>query len=105
MKNNCFILAAVAAVVLAVGCFHLPYGYYTFVRIVTFVVAGLLVFLPRFKGLDWRCVVNGLLAILFNPIIPIHLHSRTAWIIIDALAAVWFAVQAMMLYKGKENAD
>lgn len=84
MKNKFFLLPIVAAVVLAVGCF------YTFLRIVVFVVAGLLIFLPKYEGINWQCVVNGLVAILFNPIIPVHLHSRPVWAVIDAVVAAWF---------------
>lgn len=106
MKNKFFLLPIVAAVVLAVGCFHLPIGYYTFLRIVVFVVAGLLIFLSKYEGINWQCVVNGLVAILFNPIIPVHLHSRPVWAVIDAVVAAWFVWQAArltMLYIGQQN--
>mgnify|MGYP006873000762 CR=1 FL=1 len=87
----------IAAFLLIIGCFHLPVGYYTFLRIVVCIVAVILLFFPKGKGITYRHIVNGLVAILFNPIIPVYLHSKTAWVVIDAVVAGWFVVQAIVV--------
>jgi len=71
---------------------RLPYAYYTFTRVVTFVAAALIAY---FGFLEKRRVVqvwSGLLvgiAVLFNPIVPIHLN-RTTWLYLDLGAAAVF---------------
>jgi hypothetical protein len=43
----------------------------------------------RLGGSFWP-VAFGALAALFNPIAPIYLHSRDAWIVIDLIASALF---------------
>ena len=91
-------ISILTAILLVVGCFRLPIGYYTFLRIVVFVAAGFLLFKLITDGNNQQAIIMGLVAILFNPIIPIYLHSKTAWIVIDALTAVWFVSQPLIRY-------
>ena len=86
------LVSAITAILLAVGCFTLPIGYYTFLRIVVFLASIVVVYLNRERGLCYQIIITVLICILFNPLIPIHLHSKTAWVVIDALSAVWFAL-------------
>lgn len=90
-------LSIIAAILLIIGCFHLPIGYYTFLRIVVCIVAVILLFYPMSESVTYRHIINGLVAILFNPVIPIYLHSKTAWVTIDAVAAGWFIFQMIIL--------
>lgn len=84
------VISFLASILLVVGCFHLPIGYYTFLRIIVFVTSIVLIVLNWGKRLSVAIIITALLGILFNPIIPVYLHNKTAWIIIDALAAIWF---------------
>ena len=84
------IISFLTAILLVVGCFPLPIGYYTFLRIIVFVASIVLIVLNWGKRLSVAIIITALLGILFNPIIPVYLHNKTAWIIIDALAAIWF---------------
>ena len=59
-------------------------------RIVVFVAAAIVIISNLGHGLSPRNIATGLLAIPLNPIIPIHLHSKTAWVVIDIVAAAWF---------------
>ena len=102
-KYRTFLLSVVAAIPLILGCFHLPIGYYTFLRIVVFIVSVILLFCPKSESVTYRHIVNGLVAILFNPIIPIYLHSKTVWTVIDAAVAVWFVVQSLLSYKNSDK--
>lgn len=102
-KNNSLVASVIAAILLIVGCFRLPIGYYTFLRIVVCIVAVMLLFYLKSEGITYRHIVNGLVAILFNPVIPIYLHSKTAWVVIDAAVAVWFIVQTLLNCKNNDK--
>lgn len=96
MKSISQTISIIAANLLIIGCFRLPIGYYTFLRIAVCLVAVILLFYPKSESITYRHIVNGLVAILFNPVIPIYLHSKTAWVVIDAAVAVWFIVQTSL---------
>lgn len=102
MKSISQTISIIAAILLIIGCFRLPIGYYTFLRIVVCIVAVILLFYPKSESVTYCHIINGLVAILFNPIIPIYLHSKTAWVVIDAATAGWFLYQMFYLKKKKK---
>jgi len=79
----------ICAVLLVAAVFHLPYGYYYFLRIVVcgaaalIAVAGLTEDAQR--GMTWTATFI-LIVVLFNPIMPIRLH-RSTWFCLDLTAA------------------
>lgn len=78
---------------LFLGVLTLPYGYYTLLRIVVFGVfffAAFVSFDRKNKTLPW---VYGLLALIFNPIIKIHL-PKEFWIFIDIGAGALLLITA-----------
>ena len=81
----------VPALMLLIAVWPLPYGYYTFTRILTCGVAVLI----AVAGVPERPVVRVwsvpllAIAVLFNPLVPIHL-SRATWFIFDLWAAATF---------------
>ena len=86
-------LPIIAAILLLVAVLPLPYGYYTFLRISVTVCALLiawLVYKEKGEPTVW-VLVFGLVAILFNPLIPIHL-SRGIWFYLDIGIAAIFTV-------------
>ncbi|MBB3048977.1 hypothetical protein FHR99_003251 [Litorivivens lipolytica] len=75
----------IAAGLLLLGFMPLPYGYYTFLRIVAtivFVWGAFVLHEQKEPVLPW---VFGLVAILFNPFIPVHL-PKDIWAGIDLVA-------------------
>ena len=101
-RQKLFLCMAGAAVVLLVAAIcnvlfarhGFPYGVYVFMRIVTCAaLAGLL-----WKKLPiWAKFALLLLAILYNPIVPIHIGDREVWAWINAatipaLAAPWAVI-------------
>lgn len=66
-----------------------PYGYFTLQRwIVT--ISSIIVLLKAFdQNIDWAKIAFILIAILFNPIVPIYL-TREIWIPIDIISGVLF---------------
>jgi hypothetical protein len=75
-------------ILLMVATARFPYAYYTFTRIVTCGTAVWIALVgceegPAIKA--WSIVLL-LIAVLFNPIIPVHLH-RSTWFYLDLGAA------------------
>jgi len=68
-----------------------PYGYYVLLRwVVTISAVFLLSLVYESKKTFWLFLM-GIVAILFNPIIPIYLDKET-WIVIDFIVAILFLV-------------
>jgi len=83
------VLWIVPAILLVVAILPLPYGYYTFTRVVVCLACIVLAYSayePSGAPMVWA-VAFVLIAILFNPIIPIHLKKQT-WAYLDVGAAV-----------------
>lgn len=83
--------AIIATVSLLLAILPWPDGYYVFLRWVIFIVSGFLVYLAHNLKKPSRVILFTLLAILFNPITPIHFDQET-WIIIDFIAAILFLI-------------
>jgi len=66
-----------------------PYGYYTFLRWITCIASILVTFQAFEKNVDWAKIVFIIIAILFNPLVPIYL-SRSTWIPLDIITAILF---------------
>jgi hypothetical protein len=68
-----------------------PYGFYTLLRLV---VCGCSVYLVvkanSTRNAAWTWIMGGM-AVLFNPVLPMHLR-RSTWRPVDALAAVTLLV-------------
>jgi hypothetical protein len=97
------ILWVATALVLIVAVFPLPYGYYTFTRIVTCLACIVLAWSawrPVGRSAPWAAIFT-LLAILFNPIIPVHL-TKKIWVVLD-LGAAMIILAHLALVRGTQN--
>jgi hypothetical protein len=85
-------------VLLIVALWRLPYGYYTFVRIVTCGIATLIAIVAFSEPGPPRLWIGVFLAIaiLFNPFIPIHLN-RAVWFYLDLGAATAFLAHLVLV--------
>ena len=45
------------------------------------------------NGLNFWVITFGLIAILFNPIIPIYLNNKSAWMPIDIICGIIFIIK------------
>ena len=73
---------------------HFPYSYYQFLRwVVCGVAVGLALAALEKKSQSWAAVF-GFMAVLFNPIAPLHLE-RESWVPIDLLAAGLLTVRSL----------
>lgn len=75
------------AALLLLALIPLPYGYYTFLRIVVTLCAALAAF-EFYMSAKWRFISYIFIgiAILFNPVLPIYL-TRTIWAPFDVIVA------------------
>lgn len=77
---------------------RLPYGFYTILRIVTCVTG--VWFIVLLKSPVFRFLL-GLVALLYNPLIPIELDDRDAWQLFNILVIVLYIVAAIVLWRNR----
>ena len=77
----------------------MPIGYYTIVRITVCVISALSCYwsYKSDEKIGIATVLFGLLAILFNPIVPIYLQDKGVWTVIDIVAAILLAIRYITL--------
>ena len=95
--KNIFTVICIIALLLAIPSIW-PYVYYQLLR---WLVSGTAIFILytilEFKKRTWTWIM-AITAILFNPIIPIHLMKET-WVIIDFIVAVVFIISLLKIKK------
>ena len=79
-----------------------PYGYYQLLRWVVCAAAIFVLVATITWKSYWACWAFGVVAITFNPILPIHL-SREIWQILDAAIASRFLVGVVVLSAPRKN--
>ena len=90
MNINPKTLAIIAIVILAIAILPLPvYGYYVFSRITVTLIAVYLAVQAYKKDNSSQLLFMVGIAILYNPIIPIHL-TKPIWVILNMLTAAIF---------------
>jgi hypothetical protein len=85
------IVWALPPILLVLAILRLPYGYYTFTRIVTCGIAAFIAtigFRERPAVQAWSVLLLAI-AVLFNPLMPIYLN-RATWFYLDLATAVVF---------------
>jgi len=96
MKNEMIlkVVKIVIAALLLLAIASLPIGYYTFLRIVV-CIASVVLCIVYFENIKLLAIIFGIIAILFNPILPIYLSKET-WIPIDVITAIVFVVSVFI---------
>ena len=79
-----------------------PYGYYILLRFVVCGSAAFVAYLGYLINKQWIIWTFGIIAVLFNPLILIHLN-RELWAFIDVIVAVIFVV-SIFIFKSKKIA-
>lgn len=80
----------ICAAVAIVGCFEMPIGYYTFLRIIVTIGAVLILLKEIQKDVNPLGISFIIVAVLFNPIIPIYLYQKSFWMLIDIVTGILF---------------
>ena len=89
-KNNFMKYFIILSIFMLFGAIaEWSYGYYILLRWITCITSLLVAFQAFEKNIDWAKVVFIVIAILFNPLVPIYL-SRSIWIPLDIITAVLF---------------
>jgi len=101
-KRPHLILAIIAALTLFGALGRWPYGYYQLLRWVTCGAAVFVAFMAYNWKKLWATWLFGFIAVLFNPLIPIHLN-RELWQPIDVICALLFVAVAFILKKPPEE--
>ncbi len=90
-------LLLICAGLLFIGLIDLPIGYYTLLRIVVTIGSVAVVVTEYEEGLNFGVITFGLIAILFNPLIPIYLNDKSAWMPIDIIGGIIFIIKSYTL--------
>lgn len=90
MRNKLAFVIPVLSLLFIIFIYPLPYGFYTLNRIITtfFSIVGAFFAWDKKRFLSYTFITA---AVLFNPVIPIHL-TRGIWQIIDIVAVLPFLV-------------
>jgi hypothetical protein len=86
----------IVVLMLFVAVAPLPYIYYQFLR---WIVCGIAVFVAVKAyqwGKEWATWLFAFVAVLFNPIVPIHL-TKEIWMPIDLACALLFGLSILFL--------
>ncbi|WP_105405062.1 DUF6804 family protein [Neorhizobium sp. T7_12] len=92
MTNDVRNLLLVPAALLVLAILPLPYTFYAFLRMVVCLSAAWLAFIQwdTNKGMTGWAYIWVCMAVLFNPLIPVHL-ARGIWFFLDLAGAAVFA--------------
>ena len=101
-KRPHLVPAAIAALMLFGALGYWPYGYYQLLRFVVCGISAYTAFMAYEWQKQWVAWLFGFIAVLFNPLIPIHL-PREVWQMIDVTCAFLFVAIAFALRKPKEQ--
>ena len=80
-------------IILGIALLPIAGGFYTLVRIAITIGAVIAAFQNSSNGIYIWSIMFGIVAILFNPIIPVYLHDKRAWMMIDIIAMILFIIQ------------
>jgi hypothetical protein len=89
IENNWFKLAVIILLIASAG--KLPYGYYQLLRWVTTAAGAYAAFQSHQSNKKVWTWIFGIIAVLFNPIVPFY-FSKSTWQPIDQITAVIFFV-------------
>jgi len=88
--------AVIAAIILLIGIFPLPYGYFQVLRWIVCGISILLVYLAYSYKKLWIAAIFGVIAILFNPFFTIH-FEKNIWQWIDFVCGAVFITSIFLL--------
>ena len=83
--------AVVSTVAVALGVLEMPYGFYMLLRAMLCLAAAVGFAAARRRGdLPWTWAY-GALAVLYNPVLPVHLGAKGLWILVNVgtLIVLW----------------
>jgi hypothetical protein len=89
-------LTIITALLLLFAILRLPYGYHPLLRVVVTMSCGAVIVKEyELRNYFW-CSLFIMIALLFNPIIPIHLYKKAIWAPIDIACGILFLVKTFV---------
>ena len=82
--------SVICTVLVVIGIFELPYGYYTFLRLCLCGAAVAVIYIALDSLNEVSRWLFGAIAVLYNPIIPIYLGDKSVWIVLNVITASFF---------------
>ena len=80
----------IPAVLLFVGVLSMPSVYYDILRWIVFLSAAIAVF-TNYQMDEFQWAIGfGIVALIFNPILPLYLYDKFMWMMIDIIAGLMF---------------
>lgn len=80
---------------LFLAVFSFPIGYYTLLRLVVSLTAGILCFKLKKDDNILLIVISGIIALLFNPVYPIYFGDKKIWVPVDIIIGCFFVYEAI----------
>jgi len=77
-------------ILVVIGLFNLPYGYYTILRLCLCGSAIVVIYIAFDTLNEASRWLLGAIAILYNPIIPIYFGDKSVWIVLNILTLFVF---------------
>jgi predicted membrane protein len=99
--KNLNMVKIVLAIMLLLCLLNMSYGYYQFVRLISFFGFGYLAYIKSEQGLKNEMILFGALALLFQPFIKISL-GRELWNVVDLIVGVGLIIS---IFRGKQKKD
>ena len=93
MEKNKSIFWIAPITAMAIGILPMPYGYYSLSRLVVCGCAINFSIASKNKNEDVFVWIFGALAVLYNPIIPVHLYEKEIWMIVNFITAIIFFIK------------
>lgn len=90
-KEKLFLIPIITALLAALP---LPQEAYSLVRVILCVSGAALAY-NLYSEKDGMWIVFVVVAIVFNPIVPLYLNSKVAWVVIDLIVAVLFSYRIL----------
>jgi len=88
-------LAAIASAAVAVGLLQMPFGYYTLLRVVICLTSVAGVAAARRRGDGLWVWMYAVLVVVYNPVLPLTLGSKSLWIGLNFITIACFWVGAL----------
>ncbi len=85
-------IAWILGALLLAAIARLPIGYYSFLRLAVFAGGAVLVWQAwqAQRQLGVAAMLVALIALLFNPIVPVHFYDKGTWQVIDLACGIFF---------------
>ncbi len=87
------LLYIAVCIILGIALLSISGGFYTLVRIIVTIGAVAATIQNSSNGINIWSIIYGGMAILFNPLVPVYLHDKGAWMMIDIIAIILFIIQ------------